>query len=313
MLPRIRMPGTSYRGPLPPLTPKEVGLRDALRWDVDKLAGEIGERNIPRYPALTAAAQFLEASLVRNGYEVRRQGYGLAGVTCYNLDVEIHGSDRADEIVIIGAHYDSVEGSPGANDNATGAAAVLALARLLAGEKTSRTLRFVEFVNEEPPYFQSSVMGSVVYAKQCRQRGEKIVAMLSLETIGYYADERGTQHYPFPFSLFYPSTGNFIGFVGNTLSAGLVRDVVASFRQHAEFPSEGGALPGAIPGIGFSDQWAFWQEGYQGVMVTDTAPFRYPYYHTREDTPDKVQYDHLARVVAGLEGVIGDIVGLIRE
>ena len=312
MLPRIRMPGKSYRGPLPPLTPKQVDLRDMLRRDVEKLAGEIGERNIPRYPALTAAAEFLEVSLAQNGYEVRRQGYGLAGVTCYNLDVEIPGSDRADEIVIIGAHYDSVEGSPGANDNATGAAAVLALARLLAGEKTSRTLRFVEFVNEEPPYFQSPAMGSVVYAKQCRQRGEKIIAMLSLETIGYYTEERGSQHYPFPFSLFYPSTGNFIGFVGNTLSAGLVRDVVASFRSHAKFPSEGGALPGAIPGIGFSDQWAFWQEGYSGVMVTDTAPFRYPYYHTREDTPDKVHYDHLARVVAGLERVIGDIVGLIR-
>ena len=156
-------------------------------------------------------------------------------------------------------------------------------------------------------------MGSVVYAKQCRKHREKIVAMLSLETIGYYTDERGTQHYPFPFSLFYPSTGNFIGFVGNTLSAGLVRDVVASFRHHAKFPSEGGALPGAVPGIGFSDQWAFWQEGYPGVMVTDTAPFRYPYYHTREDTPDKVRYDHLARVVAGLEGVIGDIVGLIGQ
>jgi hypothetical protein len=297
MLRRIRMPGKSYRGPLPPLTPKEIDLRDTLRRNVEKLASEIGERNLPRYRELAAAADFLEASLARNGYEVRRQGYGLAGVTCYNL----------------GAHYDSVEGSPGANDNATGAAAVLALARLLAGEKTSRTLRFVEFVNEEPPYFQSSVMGSLVYAKGCRQRGEKIVAMLSLETIGYYTDERGSQNYPFPFSLFYPSTGNFIGFVGNTLSAGLVRDVVTSFRQHAKFPSEGGALPGAVPGIGFSDQWAFWQEGYQGVMVTDTAPFRYPYYHTREDTPDKVQYDHLARVVAGLEGVIGDIVGLIRE
>jgi hypothetical protein len=219
MLPRIRMPGKSYRGPLPPLTPKEVDLRDGLRRDVEKLASEIGERNIPRYRELAAAADFLDASLAQSDYEVRRQGYRVAGLTCYNLDVEIRGSNRPDEIVIIGAHYDSVEGSPGANDNATGAAALLALARLLAGAKTSRTLRFVEFVNEEPPYYHSPVMGSVVYAKQCRQRGENIVAMLSLETIGYYTDERGTQHYPFPFSLFYPSTGNFIGFVGNTLSA----------------------------------------------------------------------------------------------
>ena len=312
MLPRIRMPGKSYRGPMLPLTAQQIDLRDALRRDVEKLAGEIGERNIPRYPSLSAAADFLEASLAKSSYGVCRHGYEVAGVTCYNIEVEIQGSDRADEIVIIGAHYDSVEGSPGANDNATGAAAVLALARLLAGKKTSRTLRFVEFVNEEPPYFQSPDMGSVVYAKDCRKRGENIIAMLSLETIGYYSDERGSQHYPFLFSLVYPSTGNFIGFVGNTISAGLVRDVVASFRRHTKYPSEGGALPSAVPGISFSDHWAFWQEGYPAVMVTDTAPFRYPYYHTRDDTPDKVRYNNMAQVVTGLEGVVADLAGLIE-
>lgn len=311
MFPRVRMPGKSYRGQMPPLTAQEIDLRDALRRDVEKLAGEIGERNVWRYRALAAAADFLEASLAKHFYDVCRQGYEVAGVTCYNIVVEIQGADRANEIVVIGAHYDTVEGSPGANDNATGAAAVLALAHLLARKKTSRTLRFVEFVNEEPPYFQSPDMGSVVYAKHCRNRGEKIVAMLSLETIGYYSDEKGSQHYPFPFSLFYPSTGNFIGFVGNTSSADLVRKVVASFRQHAKYPSEGGALPSAVPGIGFSDQWSFWQQGYPAVMVTDTAPYRYPYYHTRNDTPDKVRYDHMAKVVAGLERVVADIVGLI--
>ncbi len=263
---------------------------------------------MPRYRALTAAADFLESSLRESSYEARRLGYQVAGVMCHNIEVEISGSDRADEIVIIGAHYDSVQGSPGADDNATGAAAVLALAGLFSGKKTSRTLRFVEFVNEEPPYFKSPAMGSLVYARGCRSHGEKIVAMLSLETIGYYTDEKGSQHYPFPFSLFYPSTGNFIGFVGNTSSAELVSDVVASFRQHANYPSEGGALPSIIPGIGDSDQWSFWQQGYPAVMVTDTAPFRYPYYHTRADTPDKVRYDHLAKVVWGLQGVIADLV-----
>ena len=309
MLPKIRMPGKSYRGPMLPLTTQETELRDELRRGVEKLAGEIGERNVWRHRALAAAADFLEGSLAKSGYEACRQGYEAAGVTCYNIEAEIQGSDRADEIVIIGAHYDSVEGSPGANDNATGAAAVIALAHLFAGEKTSRTLRFVEFVNEEPPYFRSSQMGSVVYARHCRKRGEKIVAMFSLETIGYYSDEKGSQKYPCPFGLIYPSTGNFIGFVGNTLSGRLVRDAVASFRHHTKYPSEGGALPGIIPGIDLSDHWAFWQEGYPGVMVTDTALFRYPYYHARGDTPDKVQYDRLARVVAGLGRVIADIVG----
>lgn len=313
MLPKIRMPGKSYQGPLPPLTPHEMGLRDEIRRDVEELARQIGERNIRRYADLADAADFLEASLARSAYDVRRHGYEVAGLPCYNLDVEIQGSDRGDEIVIIGAHYDSMEGSPGANDNATGASAVLALARLFSGKKTSRTVRFVEFVNEEPPYFKSPVMGSLVYAGGCRSRGEKIVAMLSLETIGYYSDEKGSQHYPFPFSLFYPSTGNFIGFVGNTVSEGLVSDVVASFRRHAEFPSEGGALPSIIPGISFSDQWSFWRQGYSALMVTDTALFRYPYYHTRIDTPDKVKYDHLARVVAGLERVVADLTGLIEE
>lgn len=308
MLPRIHMPGKSYRGPMLPLTVQETDLRDALRWDVEKLAGEIGERNIPRYRALAAAADFLEASLQKSSYEARRHGFEVGGMTCYNIEAEIRGSDRADEIVIIGAHYDSVQGSPGANDNATGAAAVLALAGLFCGKRPSRTLRFVEFANEEPPYFKSPAMGSLVYANNCKIRGEKIVAMLSLETIGYYTDESGSQHYPFPFSLFYPSIGDFIGFVGDTSSTDLVREVVASFRRHAKYPSEGGALPSAIPGVSDSDQWSFWQRGYPAVMVTDTAPFRYPYYHTRADTPDKVQYDHLARVVWGLQGVIGDLV-----
>jgi len=297
---------------MPPLTELETMLRDALRRDVERLASQIGERNVARYQNLSAAADYLEASFAKSGCNVCRQGYKVAGRNCYNIQVEIRGSDRAEEIVIIGAHYDSVDGSPGANDNATGAAAVLALNRLFAGGKTSRTVRFVEFVNEEPPYFQSPQMGSVVYAKHCRKRKDKIVAMLSLETIGYYSDQKGSQYYPFPIGLIYPSTGNFIGFVGNTSSARLVRDVVASFRHHAKYPSEGGALPGIIPGVGFSDQWAFWQEGYPGVMVTDTAPFRYPYYHTPGDTPDRVQYDRLARVVAGLERVVADMAGLIE-
>ncbi len=309
ILSMIRMPGKSYRGPMPPLSEQERMLRDALRQDVEKLAGEIGERNLGLYRSLAAAADYLEVSFTKTGCEVHRQEYEVAGVTCANIEVEIPGSDQADEIVIVGAHYDSVDGSPGANDNATGVAAVLALNRLLAEKKASRTLRFVAFANEEPPFFQSSHMGSLVYARHCRKRGEKVVAMLSLETIGYYSDHEGSQHYPFPFGIFYPSTGNFIGFVGNTLSRRLVRDLVASFRHHAKYPSEGGALPGFIPGIGFSDHWAFWKQGYPAAMVTDTAPFRYPYYHTASDTPEKVQYDRMARVVAGLAEVITDIIG----
>lgn len=306
----IQMPSTSFRGDLPPLTPKESLLRDALQQDLQTLATKIGQRNFLYPQGLVTAADFLKASLAEVGYEVKQQAYTIDNQTYANVEVEIPGTNRADEIVIIGGHYDSVNFSPGANDNGTGAAATLELARLFAGKKPTRTLRFVEFVNEEPPFFWTETMGSFVYAKRCKQRNEKVVAMLSLETMGYYSDEIGSQKYPAPLSLLYPSQGNFIGFIGNIASRRLVRDVVSSFRQHTQFPSEGAALPNKIPGVGWSDQWSFWQQGYPGIMVTDTAPFRYPYYHAVEDTPDKINYDRLARVVAGLERVIADLSGL---
>jgi hypothetical protein len=104
--------------------------------------------------------------------------------------------------------------------------------------------------------------------------------------------------------MLYPSKGDFIGIVGNTASRDLVRRIVATFRQHEPLPCEGGALPGAVPGVGFSDHWSFWQEGYAAAMVTDTAMFRYPHYHQPQDTSDKVHFDRTARVVRGLEQVI---------
>ena len=307
----IRMPGETYRGPLLPLTGTEAALRDALRRDVEMLAGEIGPRGVVRPTELAASADFIERSLQEAGYDVERQCYNVDGVTCCNLAVELSGTSRADEIIVIGGHYDSVlvDGilCPGANDNASGVAATLALARAFGGRQTARTLRFVFFVNEEPPYFQQVEMGSWVYAKRSRQRNENIVAMFSLETIGYYSDERDSQEYPFPLGLLYPSTGNFITFVGNVGSRKLVRESIGSFRRHAKFPSEGGALPGSMPGVGWSDHWAFWQEGYPALMVTDTAPFRYPHYHQASDTPDKLDYDRMARVVDGLERVVSDL------
>ncbi|MFQ5751643.1 MAG: M28 family peptidase, partial [bacterium] len=194
---------------------------------------------------------------------------------------------------------------------ATGVAAVLALARTFAGKKLTRTLRFVAFVNEEPPFFKTSQMGSFVYTKACRERGEKVTAMFSLETIGYYTNAAKSQRYPFPIGFFYPSTGNFIAFVGNMSSRELVREVLASFRRQVKFPSEGAALPGIIPGVGWSDHWAFWRMGYLALMVTDMAPFRYPFYHTAQDTPDKIHYEYLTRVVVGLQRVVGKMVGVI--
>jgi Zn-dependent M28 family amino/carboxypeptidase len=209
---------------------------------------------------------------------------------------------------VIGAHYDSVFGSPGANDNGSGVAAVLALAQRFASAKPKQTLRFVAFVNEEPPYFLSGEMGSQVYARRCKERGDKISAMISLETIGYFSDVPNSQTYPSPgLGLFYPNVGNFIGFVSNVKSRALLRRVITLFRKHAKVPSEGASLPAFIPGVSWSDQWSFWQQGYPAIMVTDTAPFRYPYYHSSNDTPDKLDYDRFTLVVSGMEKVIQEL------
>jgi hypothetical protein len=306
----INMPGKSYRGDLPPLTEREQALEVELRQSIESISGEeIGEHNYFFYSQLEAVADWIESEFTAAGYEPTRQTYQVNGQQFHNLEVEKIGTEKPEEIIIIGAHYDSVVGSPGANDNGSGTAAVLALAREFAGKPTARTLRFVAFTNEEPPFFWTENMGSFVYAKGCRDRQEKIVGMLSLETMGYYSDQPGSQEYPLGLlNLFYPITGNFITFVSNLPSGNLLREVIGSFRSHTQFPSEGAAMPGATPGAGWSDHWSFWQFDYPALMVTDTAPFRYPFYHTMKDTPDQVNYDRLARVVSGLERVIEELV-----
>jgi hypothetical protein len=307
----LRLPGRSYRGPLPDADEPLRQLAADLRRRVTFLAEEIGERNVQRFPReLDRAAAYIEADLSEAGYEVRRQAYEVDGTTCFNLDVEIPGRARADEIVVIGAHYDTVPRSPGANDNGSAVAAMLSLARKFAESTPDRTLRCVAFVNEEAPYGHTEQMGSWVYARRCRARGEKVTAMLSLETIGYYTDAPGSQKYPRPIDLIYPSTGNFITFVGNTRYGTLVRQVVGAFRRAERFPSQGGALPEYFSDIGRSDHWSFWQEGYPALMVTDTANFRYPHYHTPQDTVDKIDFERTARVVRGLGGVIHELAGI---
>ena len=301
------MPGKSYSGILRPLRDSEVELRDRLKNHVSALAERIGERNLKHDDALRASVEFIETELRGAGLQIEEQEYKVSGKSVKNIEVEIRGSARPDEIVVVGAHYDSVFGSPGANDNASGVAALLELAREFKNKEVNRTLRFVAFVNEEPPYFQTEEMGSRVYARRSREKAENIVAMVSLETIGYYSDAENSQVYPFPFSLFYPSVGNFIGFVGNTSSRPLVRRSIKTFRDDG-FPSQGVAAPGWLTGIGWSDQWSFWKEGYQAIMITDTAVFRYPYYHRRSDTAEKLDYDRMVRVVSGLSRVIFDCV-----
>ncbi|MGH7176099.1 MAG: M28 family peptidase [Tepidisphaeraceae bacterium] len=301
------MPGKSFQGALPPQTPDEVSLQKTLTAHVHALAGQIGDRNILRAGSLERATSFIETTWRAQGYDVIEQRYDCGGLTVRNLSVEIPGTTRPRDIIIVGAHYDSVPGCPAANDNASGVAAMLEVSRLLRDSRPARTIRFVAFVNEEPPYFQTDAMGSVVCAKACKANQERIVAMLSLETIGSYSDKPNSQQYPEPFDKFYPSTGNFIAFVGNLSSASLVKRCVGSFRSHTQFPSEGGAAPGWVTGVGWSDHWSFWQQGYSAIMITDTAPFRYAHYHEPSDTPDKLDYERMARVVAGIARVVREL------
>ena len=303
----LNMPGRSHSGALPPLTAEESLLRDRLRQDVHLLAKEIRERNTMHYRALARTAQLITARFRELGWQVLEETYQIEGQEMVNIVAEVKGTIRPDQIVLIGAHYDSAPGSPGANDNATGVAAVLELARKFRHAKPVRTLRLVAFVNEEPPFFLTDTMGSLVYARRAKERGDKIVAMLSIETIGYYSDHPKSQQYPNPFSLFYPNTGNFIAFVSDIGSRDLLRRAVSTFRETTQFPSEGVAAPAGISGIGWSDHWSFWKTGYPAIMVTDTALYRYPHYHDHSDTPDKVDFDRMARVVQGIGRVVADL------
>ncbi len=307
LLHNLRMPGRSHSGPLPPVSAEEAGIRDRLSTHVRTLADAIGERNIWRPEALGAAADYIEQTFVELGYQPAGEAFESGGLSVRNIVAEQRGRSHPAEIVVVGAHYDSVRGSPGANDNGSGVAALLELARVLRGRELSRTVRFVAFVNEESPFAYTAEMGSLVHAKAAQARGDDIRAMISLETIGHYSDEPGSQQYPFPLRWFYPDTANFIGFVGNLGSRTLVRGALESFRRHVAFPAEGSAVPERIPGVGWSDHWSFWQAGYRAIMVTDTAFYRYDHYHTAEDTPDKVDYERTARVVGGLAGVIADL------
>jgi len=300
----FRMPGTSFGGPLLPLTDEEEKSRLRLQAHVDVLAGQIGERNFVKIRALDAAANYVQGSYQKIGYDAVSRDHLIDGRVFRNLEAVVSGDSREEEIILVGAHYDTVIGSPGADDNATGVAALLEIAQLIKEDRPARSIRFVGFPNEEPPFFLTDRMGSRIYAREAKQRGDKIVAMLSLEAIGYYSSEPHSQNYPLTFNLIYPDRGDFIAFVGNLSSRALVRRTIGIFRQHARFPSEGVAAPAWIPGINWSDQDSFWQEGYPAVMITDTAFFRNPHYHRSTDTPETVDYAGLARVVYGLAEVV---------
>src|SRR5262245_17208269 len=301
------VPGAPYRGAPPPLTAEEAALAVTLGRHIGTIAAR--EHNVVHHDELEKVARYIEATLASAGYAVGRQEFVADGKPVRNIDAMIEPAGITDpEVIVVGAHYDSVRGSPGANDNGSGTAAVLELARLLRDldGKSNKRIRFVLFVNEEPPYFRTEAMGSLNYARALHARRERVVAMYSLETIGFYSSAPGSQSYPAPFGLMFADRGDFVAFVGMLGSRELLRETVRSFRSHTSFPTIGGVAPRAVPGIGWSDHAAFAEHGFQAVMVTDTALFRYPHYHQPTDTPDKIDTDKLARVVKGMERVVRD-------
>jgi Zn-dependent M28 family amino/carboxypeptidase len=282
-------------------------LAERLRRHVTVLATDIGERNVYRPAALRAAADYIRAEWAQQGHAVASQRYDVQGVESENLAIEVRGRASPGEILLIGAHYDSVRGSPGANDNASGVAALLEISRDFARFVPRRTVRFAAFVNEEPPFFTSQQMGSMVHAKAARQRDDDIRFMVSLEMLGFYSDRPGSQRYPPLLRFFYPDRANFLAMVANLDSRRELRELVRAFQAASDFPVESLAAFEWVPGVGWSDQFSFWRHGYRAAMVTDTAFYRYAHYHTALDTPDKVCYAPMARVVEGLRKAIAEL------
>jgi Zn-dependent M28 family amino/carboxypeptidase len=287
-------------------------LAERMRQHVVAVASE--EHNTGTPVQLERAAAYIETALARAGYAPTRQEYTAGGQRVRNIEVAVSNvakGKRPDRLFIVGAHYDSGPGAPGANDNGSGTAAVLELARLLRTmqPRAGTEVRFVFFVNEEPPYFMGEEMGSMVHAAELKRQGQNVEGALVLETMGYYTDAPNSQQLPPGLEGRYPSTGNFLAFVGTLESSALVRDALAAFRSASDFPAHGLAAPAHTTGVTLSDHSSYNRHGYPALMVTDTAFMRYPYYHTAQDTPDKLDYESMARVVTGLSKTIIALAG----
>lgn len=280
---------------------------DNLRQHVYRLAQDIGERNLHHPQQLKASEQYIRGVWQQQGYAVRSQDYFVAGVRCANLEVSRRGTLYPDAIILLGAHYDTVRGSPGANDNGSGVAVLLELARALRDHNPGHTLRLVAFVNEEMPYFYTANQGSRVYARTAHRQGDNIRLMLSLETMGYYRDEPHSQTYPPLFRFFYPDRGNFITLVSNFRSRRSMRRLADEFQAVSDFPLQHVATFAFVPGVAWSDHLSFWREGYRAVMVTDTAFYRYPFYHSPQDSAEKLDYRRLAQVTRALHQALSNM------
>ncbi|MDD5200170.1 MAG: M28 family peptidase [Terrimicrobiaceae bacterium] len=275
----------------------------ALRNYVEELT-TLGERSTRLPKALDAAAGFVEREFANGGYDVHRQSFPADGVECRNVEAIGAGFSPKVPHLLLGAHYDSAPGTPGADDDASAVAILLALAGRFARNPGLERLRFVAFTNEEPPHFRTKTMGSRVFARACAKRGDAIEAMICLESLGVFSDEPDTQVLPVDVSPalvppgFVPTVGNYIAVVGNSASMGIAGEFASSFRHSVP------AIPIHLPEMELSDHVSFWDAGIPAIMLTDTALFRNLHYHLPTDTPEKLDYDRMALTA----GFIGDAI-----
>jgi hypothetical protein len=278
-----------------------IGDTRKLHRHVKELTVEIGSRSIYEYDRIEATKEYIVDCLKAFGYVPSLQTFTYSRKKYSNVIASKRGAKLPDETVIIGAHYDTARGTPGADDNASAVATLLEIARALKDFSPDRTLKLIFFVIEEPPIFKSEQMGSYVYAKEAKARNENITSMICLEMLGYYTNEKDGQTYPLPImNRFYPSTPNFIAVVGDLNSRSLVGKVKNSLRAGSRIPVESLSALSFVPGVDFSDHRSFWKMGYPAVMVTDTAFYRNPNYHTEEDTIDTLDFDKMSDLLKGL-------------
>ena len=274
------------------------------------LSKDIGERNLILYQTLERAVNYIKDEFKDYGYQPEEHIYYLENKPFKNIIATKKGKNLSRKIIIVCAHYDSVIGSPGADDNASGVAGLLELSRILFKDNLDKTVKLIAFTNEEPPLYLSSSMGSFRYVREAKKRGEDIEGALCLESIGFYSDNNKSQNYPFGLSPFYPDKANFIAMVSNLASGGLLKRIIKEFKRVSAFPVEYLSAPEILaPAIGFSDNWSFWRFGYKAVMITDTAFYRNPYYHTSQDTLEKLNYKYMAEVITGLDRVLLNLGG----
>ena len=279
-----------------------------LKNHLNQLTVAIGERSVRVPENLARTADYIESFYDHLGMPVRKESYEYKGMTVVNVVSEITFGSKPKHHYLVGAHYDSVMGTVGADDNASAVAVQLETARqlkaLVGREELDLAVKFVSFALEEPPVYRTPYMGSRIYARKARRENEKIDGMICLEMVGYACYERGCQEYPFPLGFFgYPEQGDFIGIVGNSRSRKFSKLLVQKFSQNAELPvvSLNVPLNGRIlPSVRLSDHASFWDEGFNAVMITDSAFYRNPYYHTELDTMEKLDYGFMAELVESL-------------